>query len=289
MSKETAPSVHKCVTCGETLIGKFCHKCGEKKLSRDDFTVKQFLKQGIDVFTHLDSKAFRSATLLFDDPGKLTRNYLDGKRNIYAKPIQLFFLINILYFLVLNYIGFDIITNPLEDYMSNFIYGPLVTSLVNKKLIAKNISLEQYSVKFYDAIYLHSKVLIILMIPLFALCLKLIYIKKDKLLYEHLIYATYFFCFALLFYTVIINIIYYTLYYFTVLNNNVHSVIELNDYAVIIIVIISFSIYSYYALRRIHGHPVKEGIMYAALSMIALSFVVFFYDLLIFFVVYFTT
>ena len=287
MSKE--PATHNCVTCGTQLVGKFCHKCGEKKLSRDDFTVKQFLKQGVDVFTHFDSKVLRSATLLFIEPGKLTANYLKGKRTIYSKPIQLFFVINIIYFLVLNFIGFDIITNPLPDYMSNFIYGPFITSLINQKLIADNLSLELYSTKFYNSIYVHSKILIILMIPLFALCLKLIYIRRNKLLYEHLVFATYFFCFALLFYTLIINIVYYSIYYITIFSSDFHKIVDLNDEFVLILVIISFSMYMFLSFKKIHGHHVSEGILFAALAMTALSAVVIIYDFFIFFIVYLTT
>ena len=66
-------NISSCVSCGAPMNTKFCPTCGEKKISTSDFTLSHLIEQGIDVFTHLDSKLFKSAKALVLKPGLLTR------------------------------------------------------------------------------------------------------------------------------------------------------------------------------------------------------------------------
>ncbi|MDQ3021716.1 MAG: DUF3667 domain-containing protein [Bacteroidota bacterium] len=262
----------KCATCGEKLYGKHCHVCGEKKVSRLDFTVKKFVEQAIDVVTHFDSKIWRSIYLLFRKPGFLVSEHLEGRRIKYAKPIQLFFVINVIYFLVLNKIGFDEITNPLSDHMNNIFYGKIATSIVNGKIAEKNITFSRYADDFYNETYAESKLLIILMIPVLALWFKLIFQRYNKLYYEHLIFSTYFFCFILLFYTFFINTFEY------VFNP---------AFAEIIIIIVS-AVYLYFSISHVYKFSQSKIILNAILSVIGLVIIVSLFRFLIFLTVYYT-
>lgn len=278
-----------CLNCGEEHEGKFCHKCGEKKLNREDFTVKKFFTQTIDVFTHFDSNVLKSAWMVTTKPGLLAAEYIRGKRVPYSKPVQLFFLINIVYFLVLYYIGFDVVTNPLKDHMNHFVYGGLATSMVNEKLQSHKISMNDYENKFYDTIYVDSKLLIILMIPLFALFLKLIFFRQKRLYYEHLVFATYFFCFILLFYTFILNTFDYIIYYFTEYNLSADTIIEVNDFLALIIVLSATFIYLFFALQETYKISSVILFLKTILSVISLVAVVTIYSFFLFLLVYYTT
>lgn len=247
--------------------------CGEKKISREDLTFRKFFDQAFDIITHFDSKIWRSVYLLFSKPGFLVTEHLEGRRVKYAKPIQLFLVINVIYFLALNYIGFDEVTNPLKDHMNNFFYGDIATTLVNEKIENKNITFTEYDNKFYDEIYVESKLLIIFMIPLLALWFLLIFFRKDILYYEQLIFATYFFCFILLFYTFFINIL--------------ESVFDTNTEE--IIVLLASAIYLFFSIRKIHKLSISQILLKTLLSVIGLVLVVSLFRFLIFLTVYYTS
>jgi hypothetical protein len=99
-----------CNTCGSVSKGSICFNCGEKKFSPQQLSLKSFLTQSIDVFTHFENKVIRSAWLNIRKPGLITYKNLAGIRVPYAKPLQLFIIINIVFFLFFTYV-------PRTDYV----------------------------------------------------------------------------------------------------------------------------------------------------------------------------
>jgi hypothetical protein len=79
-----------CLNCGAALQGDYCSACGQKAhVHRSVFhAVEEFL-HGI---THFDSKLWNTLPLLLFRPGKLTRDYVQGKRARYVAPVALFLL-----------------------------------------------------------------------------------------------------------------------------------------------------------------------------------------------------
>ena len=282
-------SENRCKTCNEIIYGKYCHNCGEKKLSREDFTVKNFIEQAVDVFTHFDSKIIKSAYLLVIKPGFVTSEYLAGRRVKYAKPVQLFFVLNIIYFVILNYAGYDTVTNPLTDHMTNPFYGQIATSMVSNKIAEQNISFEKYDNKFYDVVYVHSRVLLILMIPLFALVLKVIYIRQDRLYYEHLVFSTYFFCFVLIFYSFFLNILYYSVYFLTEYDLKFNSIIDIDDTTAAFIYLFLFAVYLYISLKQVYKNSTGQTFLETLLAMLGLTAVVTIYNFILFLTVFIFT
>jgi hypothetical protein len=63
----------------------------------------------------VESRLFKSLALLFTNPGKLSREYIHGKRTSYYKPFALFALTTAIYLLVRSALDF----NPL-DYSESF-------------------------------------------------------------------------------------------------------------------------------------------------------------------------
>lgn len=283
----------QCANCGEQLLGKHCHNCGEKKIFKEELTFKNFITQSFDIITHFDSKMWKSVRLLITKPGLLVTENREGRRVRYAKPIQLFFVINVIYFFFLSYleVGFDAVTNRSSEHMNNLFYGNIATSMVNEKIKEKNIPFEQYDEKFYDEIYVESKLLIIFMIPIFALCLKLIYRKQDILYYWHLVFSTYFFCFILLFYTFILNAFVYTVLYKTPLSNYIESVISYNVLELVaeIIVLILAAIYLFFSIRQVYKESFAQTLLKTFLSVIGLVITFNLFKFLIFLAVYYTT
>ncbi len=78
-----------CPNCGETLVGDYCHGCGEKRPEARDLSVRHFLKDAAQELTSLDSKLFHTLRALLFRPGLLTLEWIAGRRGRYLKPLNL--------------------------------------------------------------------------------------------------------------------------------------------------------------------------------------------------------
>lgn len=188
--------------------------------------------QGVDSFTHFDSKILGSILMLIKKPGQLSQLYCSGKRVKYAKPLQLFLVINVVFFLLLSVAKINTFTTPLSVQMNNIEYSKYATSMVEHKLDKNNISSEEYtrrvndySQKFDTKVNLFSKSLIIIIAPLFALVLQLLFINKKRLYTENFIFALNFLSWLLLVFIAIQLIILPVKYLFHVEQNIVRDVV----------------------------------------------------------------
>jgi hypothetical protein len=76
-----------CLNCGTALTDKYCPHCGQKA-SVERISWHHFLHEVIHFFTHIEKGFFATTILLITRPGLLNKNYLDGKRKAYHKPIS---------------------------------------------------------------------------------------------------------------------------------------------------------------------------------------------------------
>ena len=89
-----------CPNCGAALTGNYCHNCGQKKMHREEFSVKHFFGHLVHEFTHLDSnKILKTLSGLVFKPGLLTSEYLAGRKGSYINPIRIYLTFSALYFL----------------------------------------------------------------------------------------------------------------------------------------------------------------------------------------------
>lgn len=189
-------SVFTCVSCGAVLQGKFCSACGEKKINSSDFKLSHLLEQGIDVFTHLDSKLFKSVKALLFHPGLLTAEFIRGVRKPYMKPFQVFFLINIFFFFFLG--SYDIFHIPAKWFFIEFNYGNGIRQIAERIATEKNLDIIALG-QLYDAKVVNSsKLFVILLVPVIALFSWPYGGKQHPQYGKHVIFALYFLSFLML-------------------------------------------------------------------------------------------
>jgi len=83
-----ATTDHACANCGAALSGRFCAQCGQPAhVHRSLLHMFEELLHGI---FHFETKAWRTLPLLMFRPGRLTREFIDGKRARYVGPLPLF-------------------------------------------------------------------------------------------------------------------------------------------------------------------------------------------------------
>jgi hypothetical protein len=88
-----------CANCGTALTGSFCHACGQRAhVHRSLLHLGEEVLHGL---LHFDAKAWRTLPMLVAKPGRLTREYIDGKRTRFVSPLALFlFMMFLMFFAV---------------------------------------------------------------------------------------------------------------------------------------------------------------------------------------------
>ena len=89
----------RCLNCGTHLQGPFCYYCGQPDKNFMRF-FPVLLREFLEDFLELDSRFTRTMKPLLFLPGKLTRDYLDGKRFRYTPPLRLYIFSSMIFFIL---------------------------------------------------------------------------------------------------------------------------------------------------------------------------------------------
>lgn len=89
-----------CLNCGTSLIGSHCHSCGQA--AHVHRTLGAFFHDLLHGVFHFEGKIWRTIPMLAFRPGKLTREYIAGRRASYVSPLALFLFSVFLLFAAIN-------------------------------------------------------------------------------------------------------------------------------------------------------------------------------------------
>jgi len=187
-----------CANCGDKFQGRFCGGCGEKRIAGEDYSLRRFLTEAFNILTSVESNLFRSFATLLTKPGQLTAEYFKGRRKSYLKPLQLFVFCNVIFFFAQASINFNSLTTPLYVHLNMLPYSRLARTMVEGELQRRQITYDDYRPRFDAAIGGQAKTLVIVMVPLFAMAMQVLY-RRRRYYVEHLVFSTHFFAFFLLF------------------------------------------------------------------------------------------
>jgi thiamine biosynthesis protein ThiS len=187
-----------CPACGSMATAKFCSDCGEKKFSPADLSFRHFFSHALGEFFHFDSKIFRSFALLFTKPGFLTAEYLRGCRKPYLHPFQLFFVANLIYFVVQPFTGVSGLRATLNIQVEMMPYRNFASRLVAHRLAVEGVSFEQFSRSFDHIVDVQARSLVLVMVLIYALGLALLQWRKKQFFGQHLVFCLHFTAFWML-------------------------------------------------------------------------------------------
>jgi hypothetical protein len=185
-------------SCSRPLDGNFCAHCGEKRPARSDHTLKHFLEHLFEALTHADGKIFLTLRLLFTAPGRLTADYLRGKRKPYIPPLQLFLIANLIFFLLHPLIGSNTLTTDLNTQLHYTWHHETAEALVAPRLALRGLTVEAYAATFDPKAITLAKSLLILVVPVFSLAVMVFYWWQRRNLAAHLVFSLHFSSFWLL-------------------------------------------------------------------------------------------
>ncbi|MDG3580769.1 DUF3667 domain-containing protein [Galbibacter pacificus] len=94
----------QCLNCKIPLESsdRFCPNCGQLN-STKKISVFDIIEELMGSVFSYDSKLRKTLTALILRPGKITSEFIKGKRATYTNPFRFFFSITILYFLMISY------------------------------------------------------------------------------------------------------------------------------------------------------------------------------------------
>ncbi|WP_213997180.1 DUF3667 domain-containing protein [Arsukibacterium sp.] len=211
-----------CDNCHSALQGEFCHHCGQEKKSYIR-NVSGVVTEFFGEFSNWDTRLWRTLIPLWFRPGFLSRRYVNGHRVPYVPPLRLYLFTSIIAFLIFARLLPD--TSADVSPPDNVLVQPAADATPDSNNLAdigaeirKNVQQsrqrspsgvkvsflseegqQEFNAKL-DAIIANPKLAInkffslapqmmFLLLPLFALLLKLMYIRSNRYYMEHLIVA----------------------------------------------------------------------------------------------------
>jgi|GEM_PF-6582586 len=93
-----------CRNCDTKLVGPYCSGCGQRA---DEYSVSLAVlaRDAADEYLSFDSRLLRTIIALVLRPGYLTRQYLIGRRARYVRPLRLYIVASLLFFLSFSFFG----------------------------------------------------------------------------------------------------------------------------------------------------------------------------------------
>lgn len=217
--------VRQCLNCEAVLSGEYCIHCGQRERDRD-IRMLDLAGEAFEDLTHLDSRLWRTLVGLMLHPGAVTADYLAGRRAAFIPPLRLYFIVSFLLFLALSFTGggVEINTDPDMDtggleLRESGIYVPTegadgkteVLTLDEyleregmlgedgkvpawlrpwlKRLADNAVEIEEDPGEFIGQLIQQLPQVMLLLLPLFALLLRLFYLLQPFHYLQHFVFS----------------------------------------------------------------------------------------------------
>ena len=174
---------YTCPNCGAAAAGKACQACGQRRIRADEMSLRHVAGTVMAETLELDGKLPRTLLDLFFHPGRLTVDFLDGRRQRHIRPIPLYLACLALYFFFNHYAPINLAMLVSQQQADS----PLL-KLVDEKARDSGQTREQF-VAERDPRYVeaHKTANMILDVTLLGPALFLLYRRQRPFLAQHLV------------------------------------------------------------------------------------------------------
>jgi len=222
-----------CLNCNTELTDEYCPHCGQKDLPKRQ-TLRELLTNFVSSFWSFESKFFKTCKYLLLKPGFLAIEYTGGRRERYFHPARMYVFISFIYFLLFyslpdasdhkmvqgsgdnvtirgygttlsidslelsSMAEYDSIQQTVPEDERDGWFERLLRKReieVTRKVKENKEGFERDLTSSFTANF--PKIFFILL-PVFALVLKLFYLRKDIFYSEHLVFSIYYYNFFFL-------------------------------------------------------------------------------------------
>jgi len=206
-SPEPAPApaaaeTRACRNCGETLLGPFCWSCGQEDVDLHR-PLKQLAQDAVGDLLNLDTRLLRTLGPLFFRPGFVIREYLSGRRVRFVPPLKMFLLASVIFFGLAALWPHDKMvfyrdSSPETPAPPGIQSSGEADSEFERRIEGALPRVQENPAAFQEAAMANLSRAFFVLLPLFALLLKLFYWRRDHFYLDHLIFALYYHAFAFL-------------------------------------------------------------------------------------------
>ena len=186
---DVSTATARCAACGEALAGPFCHGCGERAVRQEDESLAAFLREQFHEVTSADGKMWRTARALFV-PGRLTAEYFAGRRGLYLRPVRVFLVLNVLFFLLLTYLGGQAFRGDAAMYRSDSTFA--FNARMTEAAAEAGVEAAVYDAAFGQKAQALAPTLIAAFVPVLVFLLALALWPVRPSLARHAVFATHF-------------------------------------------------------------------------------------------------
>lgn len=131
--------------------------------------------------TFADNKFFKSLWLVLVNPGFLSKEITEGRTIKYLRPLSLFFVLNLIYFL---FPLIQLFSASFKTQLSTS-YAKVVQQLAAERTVELKIPIQAFEVLYNEKSNSFAKLLVILFAILASLPLNLLYRKRDRFFTDH--------------------------------------------------------------------------------------------------------
>lgn len=282
-----AADPERCPTCDASVTTAFCASCGEQRASERHYTLRHLGEELFETLFHADGRAIRTLRTLVARPGELTAAYMRGARRPYIAPLQLFFLVNVVFFVWVAITHVNMFSTPLHFQVQGTFYSDVARRFVESRLAARHITYESYAPIFDHAATLQAKSLIILLVPMLAVLTAILTLRQRRPAAQHVIFALHVMTLVLLLIMAISLIL--GIAESMVAQAGVVTRWQLWDELSAVLLMLGLGAYVHRALRRAYGISALGATVRAILFAVAFIPAIFLYRAALFFTTFYTT
>jgi hypothetical protein len=257
-----APGPARCPTCAAAIRRTYCPVCGERRRDARRFRVADVLARAVEATLDLDGRALRTTRTLVTAPGALTSHFMAGRWKPFLRPLQLFVLVNVVFFVWAGSpYGVNTFTTPLRIHVTSktFPHKALAARWVDERVAKRATTFEAYAETFDRQVETLSRSLIFLLLPGLALVFGLLHPRR--LVAHHLVAACHFLAFALLALIMVVSVLVVVALSLGFFDPAIQEIVLSLTFLIL------FTVYGTGLLRRAYG----DGWLRAVLGGVALS------------------
>jgi hypothetical protein len=208
--RATSPA-RRCANCGTILTGRFCAHCGQRAETRL-VSVRRLLQEVAADELSLESRLPRTLAALLLRPGRLTAEYAAGRIARYVAPTRLYIVAGLVFFLAVSLaVSFEAMFNPIAPFIDEAtgqardgadvvvvnlpldaartprLLRPLASYYLEQQDRLNQLPPREASRIVYGGMLSSISLVVLLLVPGFALLLKALY--RRRLYLQHVIFV----------------------------------------------------------------------------------------------------
>lgn len=196
-----------CHNCGAAVDYHFCAVCGQATRLHVP-SAGEFMHEFVAHYVALEGRLWNTLYLLLFKPGLLTAEYIAGRRVRYVEPLRVYLTFSILFFALLKIGGppvsdiiiddkpsAELVAQAKREVLEGRKEGPRAVVLGVESSVEKKVEdffakpEKERNQQLYNTFFGYVPYAMFLLMPIFAMYLKLLYLGSGKRYGEHLLFA----------------------------------------------------------------------------------------------------